>query len=241
MGDHFGDVKKKLKEEKLASKLTQLEPAGRPDARVFAASFKEFQGEIKKKYAKEKGAAKNYPHKSRFCSFMDRRKPDQKEMANEHIFFEPAANCNALPQHPNGHVPLWFFDSSATSIIPSIGYHKEMGKKDVAKANMIGRAPSEKNITSGSACAGAMLLLSFHVEAANEIRCYMYLNGQVARFFADDIVDLLPRYFADSEENKAYLAGEDVKAAVANIEGEQTSVYRVSVASREAICCFVVS
>merc|ERR1712087_557520 len=202
--------------------------------------FKDFKGDINKKY---KDAAKNYPSKNRFCSFMDRRKDaEQKEVANEHIFFEPASNCDKFPQHKSGHVPLWFFDSSKTSIIPSIGYHKEITDQAAAsKAATLNRQPSEQNITSGSACAGAMMLLSFHVEAANEIRCYMYLNGQVARFFADDIVDLLPRYFADSEENKAYLAGEDVKAAVANIEGEQTSVYRVSVASREAICCFVVS
>merc|ERR1712212_1415353 len=148
---------------------------------------------------------------------MDRRKDaEQKEVANEHIFFEPASNCNKFPQHKSGHVPLWFFDSSKTSIIPSIGYHKEI--TDKATANKAAGQPSEQNITSGSACAGAMMLLSFHVEAENEIRCYMYLNGQVARFFADDIVDLLPRYFADSEENKAYLAGDEIKQAVVVIK-----------------------
>merc|ERR1719204_227563 len=218
--DHFGNVKEKLEKEQLANLVTKIE-GGRPDLRTFVERFKDFKGEMNKKY--DKDAPKQYPRKNRFCSFMDRRKDaEQKEMANEHIFFEPPANCNTFPEHKNGHVPLWFFDSSKTSIIPHIGYHKDLKSKDAAKG--LNRQPSEQNITSGSACAGAMLLLSFHVEAVNEIRCYMYLNGQVARFFADDITELLPRYFVDSEENKAYLAGDDVKQAVSKIKSKLRDV-----------------
>merc|ERR1712048_306523 len=42
---------------------------------------------------------------------------------------------------------------------------------------------------------GAMLVLSFHVESSDVIRCYLSINGQIIRFMPSDIQNLLPAFF----------------------------------------------
>ena len=39
------------------------------------------------------------------------------------------------------------------------------------------------------------MTLSFHVEDADEIRCYLYVHGGIMRFFPQDIIDVLPKFF----------------------------------------------
>merc|ERR1740123_996118 len=52
---------------------------------------------------------------------------------------------------------------------------------------------------------GQMCVFSFHVMSAEEIRCYMFYGGQCLRFYANDIFNILPELFADTEGVRAAL------------------------------------
>eukprot|EP01084_Bolivina_argentea_P110377 197115_1 len=38
-------------------------------------------------------------------------------------------------------------------------------------------------ITSSTGCSGGVIILSFHVESCDEIKCYLYWQGAFIRFF----------------------------------------------------------
>lgn len=213
-------MKLKLSSEKCNQSVGQMS-AQRSDlwSRQYREQFESFRANLMS-INDDDVEYQDYPQNHRFCSFVDRRKKTKSNGTvdeDEIIFFEPPANCKRIP---SGHVPLWFFDSSKTSIIPNVGYTQRWN----AKMNGQGvdadyeddrKAPvDERNITSSDACNGALLVLSFHVEAVNEIRCYLYLNGQVTRFMADDIVNLLPRYFEDTKENREFVQSAEAKRLV---------------------------
>ena len=121
---------------------------------------------------------KNYPHKRRVCAIVDCRESDGE--TDKLTFFEPPQNCCSFPEHKEGHVQLWHFDASRACILPDEGYNQ--GKhKDRARA-----------LTSATASA---MTLSFHVESADEIRCYLFVEGGVMRFLPQDIIEVVPRFF----------------------------------------------
>ena len=216
----FGNVKKKLSSEKLVHSVGEFGAETR--TRFYRTQFEKFKEDLTSINEADK-EYRDFPRNHRFCSFIDRRKGSASNGTgdeDEIIFFEPPANCKRIPSE---HVPLWFFDSSATSIIPNVGYsetmHSSVEQKQMDKvAQKV--PPNEENITSKSDCNGALLVLSFHVEAANEIRCYLYLNGQVTRFMADDIVLLLPRYFADTKANREFVQSAAAKRIVQNVHSK---------------------
>ena len=47
---------------------------------------------------------------------------------------------------------------------------------------------------------GEMLVFSFHVLGAEEIRCYLFCNGQFLRFHPNDVVNILPKLYKDSDK-----------------------------------------
>merc|ERR1711971_583651 len=57
-------------------------------------------------------------------------------------------------------------------------------------------------LNTGSPCDGKMLTFSFHVEAEDNIRCYMYSMGQMMRFMPKDILTVLPRFFVAEDKKK---------------------------------------
>ena len=63
-------------------------------------------------------------------------------------------------------------------------------------------------------CKGALILLSFHVEAIDEIKVYLSWNGQMTRFMPQDIIDILPEFFEGSKENRDWVKSEDAKEMV---------------------------
>jgi len=46
---------------------------------------------------------------------------------------------------------------------------------------------------------GQMCVFSFHVMSVDEIRCYMFYNGQCLRFYPNDIFNIIPELFVDSK------------------------------------------
>lgn len=207
--DCFGNVKDRLKKENCPSFFGQIDDGQQKDnvrgARLFMDSYRKFKNVVQEAHTnKEKEEYKDYPRKHRFCALIDRREPDKKSNGKESkkdeiLFFEPPNNCNSFPDYKQtGTVPLWYFDSSRTCIVPNIGYNngKDADNIDAKVNNLEGQEKAlSEPITSGTGCKGALMVLSFHVEADNEIRCYMYLNGQICRFMPEDIINLLPKYF----------------------------------------------
>ena len=47
--------------------------------------------------------------------------------------------------------------------------------------------------------------LSFHVDSAENIRCYLYINGQCTRFLPPDIKMVLPLFFEKNKVNDAFV------------------------------------
>eukprot|EP01084_Bolivina_argentea_P155425 270844_1 len=154
---------------------------------IFQEMFNEFTYKTSKLAKKYKTFEHNpYPKKHRFCIFIDRRKSlSNNDTTDEVIFFEPPNDCNEIPDDP--YTQLWFFDSSQTCIIPNTLYGN--------KSNLI---------SSGSTDTGKLMILSFHVISPDENRCYLYLNGGMTRFFPQDIIDILPLFFEQTNENKIF-------------------------------------
>merc|ERR1712130_645364 len=149
---------------------------------------------------------------------IDRRQPDDGDNKNkdilkedELIIYEPPSDCSDFPK--DVQQPLFYFETSKTCIIPNETYPKEVDKKnDDEKKNEIDEQQLAMNkiINSQSTCNGAMMTLSFHVESVDEIRCYIYSNGQAMRFMPEDIRELLPLLFdSEYENNKKWIASNE--------------------------------
>jgi len=181
--DWFGDVQGKLKAEALRNSQSKLTV----ESRGFIDPFKEFIEE--NDMAKGKGN-KAYPHRRRFCALIDRRKGGAED---DLFFYEPPKNCDSFPE--GEYVQLWYFDGPKTCILPNIGYNE--GAKTEEKKN--------ESINTGSGCDGKMLTFSFHADAEDCIRCYMYAMGQMMRFMPEDIIKVLPKFFVADENNTKWL------------------------------------
>ena len=139
---------------------------------------------------------KTYPHRRRFCAFVDRRKGEFE--TDELTFFEPPKNCDTFPE--GEYVQLWYLDSTKTCILPDEGYDAGRGKG--------------KAITSASRLDN-MLTFSFHADAEDSIRCYMYFYGAMMRFMPQDCIAVLPRFFHEGfGGNKKWPASYAAKALV---------------------------
>ena len=61
----------------------------------------------------------------------------------------------------------------------------------------------QQMVTHNRLCS-KFLTFSFQVEATNEIKCYLYFNGQRTRFFPQDIIQILPYLFVNSAQNEIF-------------------------------------
>ena len=227
--DCFGDIKEKLSAKKLPFSEFPIKDDEKDDGlrrvRMFLDGFKKFKSEqIEKKY---KGKEyEEYPRKHRFCAVIDRRKPDKKGNANKNILkedeliiFEPPNNCNSFPETRHG--ALFHFDLSRTCIIPCVS--AKDGAEEIVDFQ---KKKLFETITSQSNCNGAMIVLSFHVESTDEIRCYCYINGQIMRFMPSDIINLLPLFF-DKEfgDNKKFAVSKRAKELVEEMSDKLIDIH----------------
>ena len=49
------------------------------------------------------------------------------------------------------------------------------------------------------------MIFSFHIDAEDEISCYLWYQGQCIRFLPDDIDTVLPEIFVSSLENHKFI------------------------------------
>ena len=76
--------------------------------------------------------------------------------------------------------------------------------------------------------------LSFHVDSKEDIRCYFFVHGQWTRFQAKDIKLLLPLFFVESDENKAFVKSKRIDQLIDEMDGLLTGMIRcvISIISR---------
>merc|ERR1712176_1426285 len=115
---------------------------------------------------------------------------------DELIMFEPPNDCNVIP---SDHHPLKYFENLRKCVIPGID--------------------NDGNITSLSDCNGAMILLSLHVASSDDIKCYMYINGECLRFAPGDILKVLPNFFDDGfDDNTRWKTSKEAEGLIAGME-----------------------
>jgi len=192
--------------------------------RLFDAQFKEFRnGPISQKYKGKE--LETYPRQHRFCSVLDRRSADKEKDINngdEVIFFEPPNDCNSFPSR--AHVPMFYFETARHCVVP--GYADYVESADDEKK------PSQKEkhikgpITSLCANKGGTLLFSFHVESEDEIRCYVYVNGQAFRFLPKDIRIVFPSLFdMEWDNNKKWIESKECDALIDKMSKQLRDVH----------------
>ena len=214
------DLKKKLKDNKrlFVSQPFMAEKDKGSDAlkgQRISDLFGELRQEMSKKY-ENPSMQQTYPRRHRFVSVVDRRVPEQKEndkhgiiSGDELVMFEPTEDCNKFPK--GKHVPMFYFETSRKSIIPGYDVKMNAEQKDKMQKGVI-NALDPAN--------GGLMTLSFHVESTDEIRCYLFYNGQMLRFLPEDIVLVLPIFF-DPEfgDNKTFAKSQFAKDLIEIMKG----------------------
>ena len=70
------------------------------------------------------------------------------------------------------------------------------------------------------------MTLSYHVSAVDDIKCYLLWQGCSQRFYPQDIVEVLPKFFVcddrDKFGNKAFAESVEIKRLVSNMKIEDT-------------------
>ena len=109
-------------------------------------------------------------------------------------------------------IDLWCFSSSKTCIIPAT---KDFTEEFVDEMRLTTQA-----VNTEVPCKGAFMVLSFHVMSPDEIRCYIYLNGQFVRFQPDDIKYMLPQFFKQNEQNLTFSQSNKIDMMIKDMNGK---------------------
>merc|ERR1712130_153242 len=124
------------------------------------------------------------------------------------IMYEPPSDCDKMP---TGAPPELFLSTSALCLIPEKDYTPkfmmaEHDKNEQPKADDDDDDMQNQQKTIHAKSPGALLTVSFHVKEVDQILCYLYINGQYLRFMPEDMINILPRFFVESAQNKAFVA-----------------------------------
>merc|ERR1719195_440311 len=137
----------------------------------------------------------DYPQKYRFVGAADFRGKE-----NKLFMFTAKEGTDKV----YSDVKLSYFNNSKENIIPSKKKDDDDEKKEPLQARSV----------------GPQFVLSFHVDSVEDMRCYLYINGQCARFFPPDIKMVLPRFFEESDENKAFVDGPEIDRIIMDCKGK---------------------
>eukprot|EP01084_Bolivina_argentea_P273155 465228_1 len=150
----------------------------------------------------------SYPMNHRFNVIVDRRdiyKTDTDE-GDKLIVFEPPSDCNKLS---NVSLAECYFDLSRLCLIPQAGYlqNQSYGHSEIEKLK-------QETISAKTHSQGQILTLSYHIWAADEIKCYLFWNGLCHRFYPQDILELLPYMFRKDSKNADFAASAEAKELI---------------------------
>eukprot|EP01084_Bolivina_argentea_P026865 49949_1 len=186
--DQFGDIPNKLESNNIPFIQVPVnhEEDDMKQTRVLATAYEQLVKKVGIDW---------YPMRRRFVTIIDRREVDKDEIT----MYEPPRRIRDIP---NGAVPEWYLNASKTSILPNTEYkpyhklvqeaEKEQREIRMEKDEEVG---NDFNISSLSSCNGALMTLSFIVKQSDAIKAYLYVNGQICRFFGEDVLDILPTFF----------------------------------------------
>ena len=63
------------------------------------------------------------------------------------------------------------------------------------------------------------MTFSYHVREADDIKCYLLWSGQCARFYPQDIIDVLPQLFVSNKyENTKFIQSQEAKRLVSKLK-----------------------
>ena len=218
--DYVDDIKKKLEKNKLSYQHDLHEPELEKTGRVLIDLYQQHE---KTKEEKRKDYA--YPYRKRFVVMIDRRESKNKEDVKDNVYlYDPPKGKYTRDMPENDLLPHWGFAASRTCLLPNTEYDEKdaiASDKDKA-ADRAKRPPKDTNIGTNNHCKGGLMTLSFHVKSENEIKIYLFWNGNMIRFMPEDIKTVLQRLFVDSEENKSYLKDEegDLEKLIEDMKGK---------------------
>lgn len=136
----------------------------------------------------------------RFCTFIDRRGDKKPNDPDDLLMFEPG-DADTMPDKA---VPDWYFNAAKTCAIPSENYNPDSVDLD----------PND-TIRVDNAYKGRLITLSFQVDSANSIRCYLFWNGCFIRVTkAEDLKYILRAMFDmkyGKPPNEEFMESDDFK------------------------------
>jgi len=190
------DIKKGLTTTKLTFKSTEWGKIDGRNYRPLGDAFKEL---------KDSAAEKDFPQFNRFCSVLDlRNDPEKEEKADDkdNLFvFQPEESSRKIYKKASA---LNYFHNARKSVIPCLD--PKDGNKEAA-LNALSQGPQ--------------LMLSFHVEAEDSMRCYLFINGQCTRFLPEDLKLLLPVFFdPNTADNKDFEDSEEMDEIITALNGK---------------------
>jgi len=132
------------------------------------------------------------------------RNDDEKADSKENLFvFQPEENSRKIHKKATA---LNYFHNTRHSIIPG---------SDPASDE----AKDPKKLTSST--TGPQIMLSFHVEAEDNMRCYIFIHGQCTRFLPEDLKLLLPYFFdPNTADNKKFVESKELEQIIQKLEGK---------------------
>merc|ERR1719245_1840944 len=150
-----------------------------------------------------------YPQHGRFNVIIDRRDCYTKSNDTDPlIMFDPPNDCNSIPHQ---HLAEKYFDLSRICLIPRSGY-KPWNERN----------GNDKAIDSTTAAQGQIMTLSYHSWASDEIKCYLYWQGQCHRFYPEDISKLLPNIFNMNKGNKGFIESDELNPLLNRMKIQDT-------------------
>eukprot|EP01083_Nonionella_stella_P020917 58011_1 len=197
--NHIGAIRKNLSEypaSHFCLDMSRLNPEKTQKRHVVARLLVEGYRDFTTTLTELKAKTESYPQNKRFCIMVDRAQnsksnsdeqkgKDKDSVQDEITFFEPPAYCNTIE---NDHVPEIGFELIRKCIMPI----KDAKGKDVS-------------ITANDRICGQLMTFMFNVEKRDEIKCYLVWNGQTMRFNGDNMINVLPKLFADSDQNTEFI------------------------------------
>eukprot|EP01083_Nonionella_stella_P227268 806494_1 len=210
--DHIGNVQERLKSngcvcttQTVPDTVYQFQPSQQLDKeaeskliafrRFFDLGYKEFRATLSKTKPHDEFNSSTYPNGKRFGIFVDRRQTEQR---NAITFFEQIPSCDSIPRD---HVAEWYMETARECLIPG------------TKGN------ENEKITSMDGVCGQLITFSFHVEAADEIKCYLIWNKQTMLFKGDNLADILSHLFI---ENKEAHVRKDINKQLSSFDEQMT-------------------
>jgi len=158
-----------------------------------------------------------FPQFTRFCSILDFRADEEKE---DNLFvFEPEDGSKKI--HKNA-MALNYVQNSRRSVLPN------PDSKDDEDSQLL-----------TAMTTGPQFMLSFQVEAADNMRCYLYINGQFTRFLPEDLKMMLPNFFVQSEDNEKFTESDELKEMIERMKEKLIDVrFRAFLKASEVKCPF---